>query len=89
MGRDGVAEGGMVNDIRPACRIDRSPPVPQPHPMSQRSLATDRLQRAHRGEGLQPAPVLADEAEACAVLDDVARALHWFGEAMPGLPVPI
>lgn len=51
--------------------------------MSQRSLATDRLQRAHRGEGLQPAPVLADEAEACAVLDDVARALHWFGEAMP------
>lgn len=51
--------------------------------MSQRSLAADRLRRAHRGEGLQPAAALADETEAYAVLDDVARALHWFGEAVP------
>lgn len=61
--------------------------------MSRRHLAADRLQRAHGGQGLQPAPHLADEAEACAVQDDVAHALCWFGDAVPrhwksGGPLP-
>lgn len=73
----------MVNDIRPACRIARSPTGPEPSPMSQRALAAERLQAAHRGMGLQPAPALADEAEAYAVQDDIASALRWFGGAVP------